>query len=167
MGLFGIGGSQSATTSLSVQQSTALQAMGANSLVLAAAAIKADQAKKVLAANSTDKSIVNKGGISAAGNLDNSTKYGNNNVINPDSTALTTAALNSVGNALNTAISNRDVISPVPVTAQQIGTQTPTTGLVDSVSSFFNSGTVKLALFIAFPILGLILWSIFRKKKNA
>jgi hypothetical protein len=111
--------------------------------------------------------------VGQSGYLDESTKtstsIGNNNVINPDSTSLIESALTSLGTALNTATANRDVIvgNSTQPDVQEIGTQTPTTGLVDSLSAFFSSNTLKLILFAAFPVVAGILWLIFRKRKNA
>jgi hypothetical protein len=118
----------------------------------------------------------NTGTTVTGGSLNASTNFGNGNIINPDSTQLVQSALTAVGNALNTAIANRDVVaagnstnSPPAVT--QIGTQTPTSGLVDSISgglkSFFSSGGIKIALLLAFPVVFLLLWLIFRPRKKS
>jgi hypothetical protein len=114
----------------------------------------------------------NSGTTVTGGTLDNSTKttFGNNTVINPDQTPLISSALDSLGSALNTAISNRDVIAPSPnATVTQTGTQTPTTGtlstLAGGVTSWLNSGGLKIALIVAFPLLALGLWWLLRKKK--
>lgn len=103
------------------------------------------------------------------GNVKSTTTVGKGGTLtinNPVDTADTQFAITALGNALGTATSNRDVISAgatIP-TVQQLGTQTPTTGLVDSATSLISSSTFKWVA-IGAAVIAAVGWLIYRKKK--
>jgi hypothetical protein len=86
----------------------------------------------------------------------------------PDNSALL-SAIGSVGNALQSATNNRDVISQTPAgntTVTPLSGAAPAGGWA-AIPNFLTSNTFKIIIIAAFPLAALALWLMFGRKKHA